>query len=49
MLALMVFFKFPQAAALLLGLMLAFELVLSGATMLGFAFWLRALGQDRAA
>lgn len=42
-LALMVFFNFPQAAAVLLGIMLATELVVSGATMIGLAFWMRSL------
>lgn len=42
-LALMVFFNFPQAAAALLGVMLATELVVSGATIVGFALWLRRI------
>jgi uncharacterized membrane protein HdeD (DUF308 family) len=45
LLALMIFFNFPQVAAVLLGLMLAFELVLSGVTVIAFAFWLRSLRQ----
>lgn len=40
-LALMVFFNVAQAAAVLLGVMLATELVVSGATIVGYALWLR--------
>lgn len=41
LLAVMVFFNFPVAAAMLLGTMLAVELVASGATMIAFAVLLR--------
>jgi uncharacterized membrane protein HdeD (DUF308 family) len=40
-LALMVFLNFPQSAAVLLGVLLSIELLISGATMAAFALTLR--------
>lgn len=40
-LALMIFSNFPQSAAVVLGVLLAVELVTTGATLVAFAFFLR--------
>lgn len=48
-LALMVFSNFPQSAAVVLGVLLAVELVSSGVMILSFALFLRASGAGRSA
>ncbi|MGC9419637.1 MAG: HdeD family acid-resistance protein [Rhodovulum sp.] len=47
LLALMVFSNFPQSAALLLGVLLAVELVSSGVMILAFALFVRGSGTGR--
>ncbi|RBI83717.1 hypothetical protein DRV85_15370 [Rhodosalinus halophilus] len=46
-LALMVFSNFPQSAAVLLGVLLAVELLSSGATLISYALYLRSGGDEQ--
>ena len=45
-LALMVFSNFPQSAAVLLGILLAVELLSSGVTLISYAFFVKGGGTD---